>query len=54
MASFAGVIADVASVEAAIHGVAALTAASGVLVLVRITETHTRASSSERAQLVPD
>jgi MFS family permease len=39
-ALLAGVIADIASVEAAIWAVAALTAASGVIVVVRMYETH--------------
>jgi MFS family permease len=39
-ALLAGILADVVSVEAAIWAVAALTAASGVVVLVRMYETH--------------
>ena len=41
-ALLAGVLADVVSIEAAIWAVAALTAASGVIVLVRMYETHPR------------
>jgi MFS family permease len=36
----AGILADTLSVEAAIWAVAALTAASGVVVMVRMYETH--------------
>jgi MFS family permease len=39
-ALLAGVIADLVSIEAAIYAVAALTAASGVVVIVRMYETH--------------
>jgi predicted MFS family arabinose efflux permease len=39
-ALLAGVVADAFSVEAAIWAVAALTAASGVIVAVRMYETH--------------
>ena len=42
-ALLAGVVADLASIEAAIYAVAALTAASGVVVFVRMHETHARA-----------
>ena len=41
-ALLAGVVADVVSVDAAIWSVAALTAASGVVVLLRMYETHPR------------
>ena len=41
----AGVLADLASVEVAIYAVAALTAASGVVVVVRMHETHRPARS---------
>lgn len=44
-ALLAGVIADLVSVEAAIYAVAALTAASGMLVMVRMYETHPAASA---------
>src|SRR5206468_7889132 len=43
-ALLAGVLADVASIDAAIWVVAALTAASGVIVLTRMYETHPRAA----------
>jgi predicted MFS family arabinose efflux permease len=39
-ALFAGVIADLISVEAAIYAVAVLTALSGLVVVVRMYETH--------------
>ena len=39
-ALFAGVIADVVSIEAAIYAVAVLTAASGIVVVARMYETH--------------
>lgn len=39
-ALLAGVLADLVSIEAAIYAVAALTAASGVVVIVRMNETH--------------
>jgi hypothetical protein len=39
-ALLSGVVAGVVSMEVAIHGVAALTAASGVVVIVRMYETH--------------
>ena len=39
-ALMAGLLADIVSVEAAIYAVAALTAASGVVVLARMYETH--------------
>ncbi len=39
-ALLAGVLADLASIEVAIYAVAALTAASGVVVIVRMHETH--------------
>src|SRR5204863_2605298 len=42
-ALLAGTLADVASIEAATWTVAALTAASGLIVLVRMYETHPRA-----------
>jgi hypothetical protein len=41
-ALLAGVLADVVSIDAAIWTVAALTAASGVIVLLRMYETHPR------------
>jgi MFS family permease len=41
-ALMAGVLADAVSVEAAIYAVAALTALSGVVVVVRMYETHPR------------
>jgi hypothetical protein len=41
----AGVLADVVSIDAAIWAVAALTAASGLVVLVRMYETHPRGAS---------
>jgi MFS family permease len=41
-AVLAGVVADAASIEAAIWAVAALTAASGLVVIVRMYETHPR------------
>jgi MFS family permease len=43
-ALLAGIVADVVSIDAAIWGVAALTVASGVVVAVRMYETHPRAS----------
>jgi MFS family permease len=43
-AILAGVLADVVSITAAIYAVAALTAVSGVVVLVRMYETHSRVS----------
>jgi hypothetical protein len=39
-ALLAGFLADLVSIEAAIYTVAALTAASGVVVIVRMYETH--------------
>ena len=39
-ALLAGILADLVSIEAAIYAVAALTAASGVVVVVRMYETH--------------
>ena len=39
-ALLAGIIADLISIEAAIYAVAALTAASGLVVIVRMYETH--------------
>ena len=39
-AMLAGVLADLVSIEAAIHTVAALTALSGIVVIVRMHETH--------------
>jgi MFS family permease len=39
-ALLAGILADLVSIEAAIYTVAALTAASGVVVIVRMYETH--------------
>lgn len=39
-ALLAGIIADLISIEAAIYAVAALTAASGIVVIVRVYETH--------------
>src|SRR5687768_6940214 len=39
-ALLAGVLADVVSIEAAIYAVAGLTAASGIVVMVRMYETH--------------
>jgi MFS family permease len=39
-ALFAGIVADLVSIEAAIYAVAALTAASGIVVIVRMYETH--------------
>jgi MFS family permease len=44
-ALFAGILADLISVEAAIWAVAVLTAASGIVVAVRMYETHPPASS---------
>jgi hypothetical protein len=41
-ALLAGVLADVYDIGTAIWGVAALTAASGVVVMVRMYETHPR------------
>jgi MFS family permease len=41
-ALLAGIVADLASVEAAIYAVAALTAVSGAVVVVRMDETHPR------------
>ena len=41
-ALLAGILADVVSIDAAIWAVAALTAASGIVVLVRMYETHPR------------
>ena len=35
-----GIVADLISIEAAIYAVAALTAASGIVVIVRMYETH--------------
>ena len=46
-ALLAGVVADAASIEAAIWVVAALTAASGVVVAVRMYETHPRTPSPD-------
>jgi MFS family permease len=43
-AILAGALADVVSITAAIYAVAALTAVSGVVVLVRMYETHSRVS----------
>ncbi|MGE3449736.1 MAG: MFS transporter [Microbacteriaceae bacterium] len=40
-ALLAGLLADLASIETAIYAVAALTAASGIVVIVRMHETHT-------------
>jgi MFS family permease len=40
-ALLAGVLADLISMEAAIYAVAALTAASGIIVMLRMSETHT-------------
>jgi MFS family permease len=45
-ALLAGILADLASIETAIYAVAALTAASGVIVLVRMHETHRPAVTS--------
>jgi MFS family permease len=39
-ALLAGIVADLISIEAAIYAVAALTAASGIVVIVRMYETH--------------
>jgi MFS family permease len=39
-ALLAGIVADLLSIEAAIYAVAALTALSGVVVMVRMYETH--------------
>jgi predicted MFS family arabinose efflux permease len=39
-ALLAGILADLVSIEAAIYAVAALTALSGVVVIVRMYETH--------------
>ena len=39
-AILAGVLADLVSIEAAIYAVAALTATSGIIVIVRMYETH--------------
>ena len=39
-ALLAGILADLASIEAAIYAVAALTALSGIVVIVRMHETH--------------
>jgi MFS family permease len=39
-ALLAGILADLVSIEAAIYAVAALTAVSGVVVIVRMYETH--------------
>ncbi len=39
-ALLAGILADLISIEAAIYAVAALTAASGIVVIVRMYETH--------------
>ena len=41
-ALLAGILADVVSIEVATHAVAALTAASGLVVVFRMTETHPR------------
>jgi MFS family permease len=50
-ALIAGVVADAVSIEAAIYAVAALTALSGVVVIVRMYETHPRdAGHSQLAQ----
>lgn len=49
-ALLAGVIADLISIEAAIYAVAALTAASGIVVIVRMYETH---PVDRRAQPTP-
>ncbi len=43
-ALLAGLLADLISIEAAIYAIAALTAASGLVVLVRMYETHPRTS----------
>jgi len=47
-ALLAGIIADLVSIEAAIYAVAALTAGSGVVVLIRMHETHTPAQTAPR------
>lgn len=47
-ALIAGVVADVASIEVAIWAVAALTAASGLVVIVRMYETHPPAARTDR------
>jgi predicted MFS family arabinose efflux permease len=39
-ALLAGVVADLVSIEAAIYAVAGLTVASGLLVIIRMYETH--------------
>jgi predicted MFS family arabinose efflux permease len=39
-ALLAGILADAVSIEAAIYAVAALTAISGIVVIVRMYETH--------------
>jgi MFS family permease len=39
-ALLAGILADLISIEAAIYAVAALTAASGIVVIIRMYETH--------------
>lgn len=43
-ALLAGILADLASIEAAIYAVAALTAASGIVVIARMHETHPRSA----------
>lgn len=47
-ALLAGVLADLISIEAAIYAVAGLTAASGILVLTRMYETHSPADRTNR------
>ena len=44
-ALLAGILADLVSIEAAIYAVAALTAVSGVIVIIRMYETHPPAGS---------
>jgi MFS family permease len=47
-ALLAGILADLASIEVAIDAVAAITAASGFVVLVRMHETHPRPAHLHR------
>jgi len=47
-ALLAGILADAVSIEAAIYAVAVLTAISGVVVIVRMYETHPRGTGPSR------
>jgi MFS family permease len=52
-ALLAGILADLISIEAAIYAVAALTALSGLLVAVRMYETHPRSTSTPAGHALP-